>query len=325
MTAPISVTGSSGFIARHLIPALRNAGHYVRGLDTQVCPTEFGDKVELILGDVRDQAAVERLLDGAGSVIHLAAEHQDFGVSEAQFHDVNVRGMDVILSACRKLGVTDFVFFSSVAVYGEQGTATHEMLAPSPNSPDGASKLKAEELLNEWVDEAGERRGLIIRPTVVYGEYNYANMYRLIRAITGRRYVQIGSGENRKSIAYVGNVVAAALHLMATRPSGSEAFNVADVPAMTSRQIAERIADSSGTSLPRLHIPLGVALPLAMPLDWIARITGLNIPITSKRISKFLAPTEHLASRLGEAGFEPPFSQAEGIERTVRWVAEETS
>jgi len=321
MSRRFAVTGSSGFIARHLIPRL--TGPSVRGLDLRPCEADFGNRYQHTIGDVRDSDAVTEFVRGVDTLVHLAAEHQDFGVSDEQFFDVNVRGMSVLLSACGEAGIKEFVFFSSVAVYGARDEPTHEQMTPSPNGPYGSSKLEAEWRLLEWAEEASGRKALIVRPTVVYGEYNYANMYRLMSAIRRRRYVQVGPGTNRKSIAYVGNVAAAVSFLLDRARPGAEVFNLADEPAMTSRAIAEHLAQELGVGLPALSVPEFVALPLAMPLDWLASISGKNLPVTSSRIRKYLTDTEHQARALRAAGFQPPVAPEEGMARTVRWFQRE--
>ena len=60
-----------------------------------------------------------------------------------------------------------------------------------------------------------ERRSLvIIRPTVIFGEGNRGNVYNLFRQIADRRFLMFGDGENKKSMAYVGNVAEFICHLL---------------------------------------------------------------------------------------------------------------
>jgi nucleoside-diphosphate-sugar epimerase len=319
MSARFAVTGSSGFIARHLIPKFIDAGASVCGLDLRPCGVDFGNRYWHIIGDIRDPNAVAEMMQGADTVVHLAAEHQDFGVSREQFFDVNVRGMELLLSCSADAGVNDFVFFSSVAVYGRRNEPTHERMIPAPDGPYGASKLQAEALLEQWIEAEPARSALILRPTVVYGEHNHANMYRLMRSISRKRYLQVGAGTNRKSIVYVGNVVSAFFFLLERRRPGICVYNLADEPAMTSRAIAEHLAESLGVGLPGFRIPESAALPMATPLDWIAQVSGRNLPITASRIRKYLANTQHQAVRLRELGFRPQTSQEEALRRTAAW------
>jgi uncharacterized protein YybS (DUF2232 family) len=66
-----------------------------------------------------------------------------------------------------------------------------------------------ENILKNWQEQGKEERTLvIIRPTVVFGEKNRGNIYNLMRQISTGKFVMIGNGENKKSIAYVGNLAA---------------------------------------------------------------------------------------------------------------------
>src|SRR6185312_359934 len=164
----ILVTGSSGFIGRFLIPELIAKGHEVAGLDVREGP-EFGHGFRFIQGDIRDVGAVARSIKGSDLVINLAAEHKDFGVSDALYHDVNVEGTKTLLRCATESAVGKFVFFSSVAVYGSSPVPTHEKLGCSPESPYGRTKLLAEGAVEEWARMDGRRAVIIIRPTVVFG------------------------------------------------------------------------------------------------------------------------------------------------------------
>jgi nucleoside-diphosphate-sugar epimerase len=315
----ILVTGSSGFIARYLIPALSESGHSLVGLDPRPVETLFGGDFKYVEGSILDRDKIETALQGVDVVMHLAAEHQDFGVSEDSFHEVNVHGTQLLLESAADHQVTNFVFFSSVAVYGETTAPTHEELLPSPVTPYGASKLGAEQLVERWVGESEDRSALVIRPTVVFGPHNYANMYRLISQIANRRYLNVGKGNNIKSIGYVENLVMATVFLMKHMRPGLAVYNYADEPHLTSRQIASAIAEALGIRLPRVSIPYAPALALALPMDSVAAVTGWNVPVTAKRIRKYATSTHHLARKLADAGFTPEYSTIEGLQKTVEW------
>ena len=73
----------------------------------------------------------------------------------------------------------------------------------------GKSKLEAESVIKDWYSQEPENRSVtIIRPTVIFGERNRGNVFNLISQICSRKFIMIGNGLNKKSMAYVGNVVA---------------------------------------------------------------------------------------------------------------------
>lgn len=314
----ILVTGSSGFIARFLIPALAAKGHAVIGIDKRPGPA-FGDYFRFVHGNILDDGAVDSAMPDVDLIIHLAAEHKDFGVPESLYHQVNVDGTENLLQHASRRQIHNFVFFSSVAVYGDSRIPTDETLAPAPDSPYGKSKLLAEQRIEAWAGEAPERKGVIVRPTVIFGPYNYANMYRLIQSVARRRYVGVGDGANIKSVGYVENVAAAALFLMERMEPGVEIHNYADSPHMPTADLIACIARSLRVKVPSLRIPKPLALACALPLDVIARATKKDLPLTAKRIAKFTNSTHHQADKILRAGFAPPFSLEAGIQRTIAW------
>ncbi len=127
MAKTYAITGGAGFIGRHLCEELLAAGHHVRVLDALV-PQVHGaetpslpDGVMLTLGDVRDRAAVEALVDGVDGVFHLAAE---VGVGQSMYEieryvGANDLGTATLLQALIARPAPRIVVASSMSVYGE--------------------------------------------------------------------------------------------------------------------------------------------------------------------------------------------------------------
>jgi len=139
----VLVTGAAGFIGSHIAETMRAAGHEVRGLDSLTPAVHNGrpDHVggELIVGDVRDQAAVDEALAGVDAVCHQAAM-VGLGVDLSDlpmYADVNVTGTAVLLEAMGRHGVPRLVFASSMVVYGEGAydCAAHGRVRPLPRDP----------------------------------------------------------------------------------------------------------------------------------------------------------------------------------------------
>ena len=317
----ILVTGSSGFIGRFLVPELLAKGHEIIGLDVRVGP-EFGPSFRFKRGNILDAGVVRESMEGIDLVIHLAAEHKDFGVAERLYHEVNVEGTKNLLRYATECGVGKFVFFSSVAVYGSSSIPTHEGLECSPELPYGRSKLLAEHAIEEWAQMDRRRSVIIIRPTVVFGPLNRANMFRLIEAVRERRYIGVGNGQNVKSVAYVENVTSATAFLVDRMSTGVNTVNYSDSPHLTTRELVRCIAEALGVRVPGIRIPKRMALICALPFDVVARVTGRDLPLTAKRIGKFTDATHHSAERIREQGYKAPFTLDDGIRKTVAWYLE---
>jgi nucleoside-diphosphate-sugar epimerase len=150
----VLLTGSSGWLGRFLVPALREARHEVIGLDVAAAVDTS------IVGSLADRALIDRVFVGYGpdAVIHAAALHKpDIARYPAQaFIDVNVTGTLNLLEAAVTPGVGRFVFTSTTSLMiseairdgkGDAATWIDESLAPlEPRNIYGVTKLAAEQL-----------------------------------------------------------------------------------------------------------------------------------------------------------------------------------
>jgi nucleoside-diphosphate-sugar epimerase len=270
-------------------------------------------------GDILNPADVLKAAFGTDIIIHLAARHHDFGISREEFFRVNVGGMKNILVCAAKLSIKKFIFYSTVAVYGNHKAHTTEATNPNPANNYGKSKLAAERLLEKWVAEDSFRQAAIIRPTVVFGPENYANMYNLINTIYKRRFIFVGKGENIKSVAYVENLVDATIFLLTRLKPGIDIYNYSDYPQMSTAQIVKTITDYLPCGTPKVKIPIKPAIMAASIFDLLGRLTGYNFPITANRIKKFNTPTIHRSDKIRALGFESPINSEEAFRKTVEW------
>lgn len=313
----ILITGDSGFIGRFLASSLLKRGYKVMGIDL-VPKNSSTPNYPQSVGDIRDRGLATHAAVGVDSIIHLAAEHKDFGIPAKQYYSVNVEGTKMLLAIAREMDVKNFIFFSSVAVYGNQHIPSEDS-APYPVTSYGQSKLEAEQLVREWVQEDPLRSCLIIRPSVIFGPLSRGNIFRLIRSVCDGMFLWIGSGTNIKSIGYVENLVEATLFLIERIRPGIQIYNYSDEPQFTTKQLITLIANKAGVSVPRFKIPVSVGIAIGWALGVFGRITHRELPVTAARIRKFLNTTCYPAEKIRRLGFKQPFALDEGIERTVRW------
>ena len=309
----ILLIGSEGFIGRFLRRKLVGKGHDVIGMDIA-----GGD----VKGSVTNSADIMKAAGGAELIINLAAEHHDFGVKEEEFFEVNTKGTQNVLDCATKLGIKKIVFYSTAAVYGPHAECVSESTPPAPVSPYGKSKLEAEKLVHNWAGADKVREAVIMRPVVVFGPENYANMYNLIDTIYRKRFFFVGKGQNIKSVAYVENLADATIFLLERMKPGVEVYNYSDYPQMNIRETAETIYKCLLRNVPKLNIPLGPALAAASIFDILGKLTGYNFPITAFRIKKFNTQTCFASDRIRELGFEQKVAPHQGLKNMVDWYLE---
>jgi GlcNAc-P-P-Und epimerase len=312
----ILITGGSGFIGTHFHNYIDQS--YIINLDLNKPADRI--KSEYRKGDIRVKSDIETAVKGKSIdyIISLAAKHHDFGIGHDEYFDTNEDGTKILCSVASEYNIKKIVFYSSVAVYGIRPEISNENLKPAPDSPYGASKLAGEEVLKKWQSEDPSRTVIIIRPTIVFGAYNVANMFNLIRQIDSRFYFHLGKADNIKSIAYVENLVQATLFIVEKAQPGFCIYNYADEPQLTTREIAKTISEHLRKKI-WLTIPKSLGIILGKPFDLAIKITGKNLPISSARIKKLSVSTHHSAQKLFSEGFKPKFSTYDGLRKMVEW------
>lgn len=152
----VLVTGGCGYIGSHVVRQLSEAGRKVVVFDN--LSTGFADALindeELVVGDLADTDALERLFSGRrfDTVLHFAAAIvAPESVSDPlKYYGNNTRNTLNLLQACVRFGVERFIFSSTAAVYGlPEGGAASEETPTLPINPYGTSKLMSEWMLRD--------------------------------------------------------------------------------------------------------------------------------------------------------------------------------
>ena len=221
-----------------------------------------------------------------------------------------------MIDAANAAGIKRIIFTSTFAVYGLNTGMPDEDSAPKPFNDYGRSKLEAEQHLKLWAKGDDTRVLTIVRPVVVFGEGNRGNVHTLISQIINGKFVMIGNGRNKKSMAYVGNVAAFLAFCLNEKP-GVQTYNYADKPDYDMNTLTDDIFGKLGKNKPSFALPYPIGLGAGYAFDILARITGKQLPISSVRVQKFCADTTCAAQRCRDAGFTPQYTLAQGLERMI--------
>ena len=319
----LAVTGSSGFIGTHLVRHLADQGYDVVGLDLNPPVDEYG-LVNFVRGDIRNMDDVRRALqDEVQAVINLAAKHYDWGITPEEYFDYNVNGSRTLLAGMREAGVQNYVFYSTIAVYGEElEDRCCEETPPAPNLPYGASKLEAEDLTREWAAEDGDRSAVIIRPCVVFGPRNFTNTFNLMKQIDSGFFLPCGRGETVKAMCYVGNLVRATEMCLRDMQPGVEVFNYTDEPDVEVREVIRMISEALGKRSPSVHMPMWMGLAAGRVFDAAAKISGKNFGVSTARVRKLEVPILIDSGKIRTQGFNQVFSIEEGLQDMASWFVD---
>lgn len=147
---------------------------------------------------------------GKDVVFHVAAiVHQDKSIPESTYFAVNSDLAFNIANQAKKQGVKQFVFMSTVKVYGENSTQENPWTEKSdcyPTDAYGKSKLDAEKRILALVDDSFVVS--IIRTPVVYGAGVKGNIQKIARLIKKYKIIPLKGIDNKRAMVYIGNLIA---------------------------------------------------------------------------------------------------------------------
>ena len=312
MEKKITIIGGSGFVGTNLCAALLQSEYDFEILDLRQS-NQFPEKTKI--ADVRKLESLRENITG-DIVINLAAVHRDDVDDLREYTRTNVEGAANIAQVCSEKAIYKIIFTSSVAVYGFTEGPTGENGKINPFNEYGRSKFAAEEVFRSWNKEDG-RKLIIIRPTVVFGEGNRGNVFNLLNQIASRKFVMIGNGENKKSLAYIDNIVAFLLHCVQS-DRGYGLYNYVDTPELTMNELVQHVRFKLfGLSNVGIRIPKWLGMLVGYFADASAKIFGKKSKISSIRIKKFTSSSHFKSSRSHLDHFSPPYSLLDGIIRTL--------
>lgn len=282
----IIVTGASGFIGKNFI--------------------EQSQEYELLSIDLLSKELISFCFEGYECVLHLAGiAHKFRKIDDNLIYAIN---RDLTLKVALKAkdeGVRHFVFMSTVKVYGETTYGTNhwdENTVCNPLDSYALSKLEAEyELLKIQSDNF---KVAIIRCPLVYGPGVKANMLRIVKLTDRFCLLPFGNIDNRRSMVYIGNLVAFIKGVIDKSASGI--FLTSDDTSISVTMLIRKISIS-------LNKPVYL---FALPVLFIKFIKCFK-PTLANRIWGSLEVNNYLTHK--KLGYSPPYSVDTGIKEMIKW------
>jgi NAD dependent epimerase/dehydratase len=309
---PVLVTGAGGFIASHLVEKLVERGARVRAFVRynsrgdpgllSLLPAETLKQIEVIAGDLRDQAAVKSAMRETDLVFHLGAliAIPYSYVHPAEVVETNIIGTLNVLLAGQELGLERVLHTSTSEVYG---TAlyipideTHPLRGQSPYS---ASKIGADKLAESFY-RSFDVPVVTVRPFNTYGPRQSARA--VIPAIISQALTQdtvhLGNLEARRDLTYVSDTVDGFLKAAEASGIEGETFNLGTGNEVSVRDLAHKIITLIGR-------------PAEIILD------PARLRPEKSEVERLLSDNRRAVERLD---WQPRINLTEGLRRTIEWV-----
>lgn len=217
----VLVTGGAGFIGSHVLGVLHEKAINTVVFDnlSNGSPTHVPDGMELVVGDVRDEAAVDAVFarHHFDAVVHLAAQTMVPVSMEQPVLDcqINLEGVLHILECCRTYDVPHILFSSSAAVYGDNlNIPLKETERLMPTSPYGITKMTTEQYLRVYHAAYG-MGATVFRFANVYGERQGEKGEGGVVSIfckllsQNKEIMVFGDGEQTRDFVYAGDIARA--------------------------------------------------------------------------------------------------------------------
>lgn len=309
------VIGGAGFIGSELCSLLSSREVEFSIFDKAVS-NDYPDACHKM--DVRDAESLARLPCPSKILVNLAAEHRDDVRPLSLYDDVNVLGAKNVCRFAEDNDIECLVFTSSVAVYGFAERGADEFAEINPFNDYGRTKYEAEQVYREWQEKKPDNRSLVvIRPTVIFGENNRGNVYNLFSQIASGRFLMIGDGLNRKSMAYVKNVCAFIEYSTSFKP-GVHVYNYIDKPDFCMNDLVSRVKCALGrSSSVGFRIPYFIGISLGYIFDMAAKVSRKKLPISSIRIKKFCKDSVYNTA-IDDLDFCRPISLEDALDQTIK-------
>ena len=315
MSESYLITGGAGFLGINLARYLLERGQRVTTLD--IAPFDYPDvqgSVNAILGDIRDQAAVERAMEGVEIVVHAAAALPLH--SPEEIYSTDLDGTRNVLQAALEHGIERVIHVSTTAVYG---IPDHHPLLEDDElvgvGPYGEAKVQAEGVCEEY-----RGKGLcipILRPKSFIGPERlgvFAILYEWAK--DGKGFPVLGRGDNPYQYLDVEDLCEAIWRCATLdRQVVNDTFNIGAKEFGTQRSDFQAVLDHAGHDKRVTALPEGPAIFILRTLErfglsplykWVYETAGKESFVSIEKAEQLL-------------NFTPKYSNKDALIRNYEW------
>jgi nucleoside-diphosphate-sugar epimerase len=300
----IIVTGSSGFVAKNLMPYLEKLGYSTLGVSRNPKNSKEVSYNELNLDH----------WNNAEAIIHLAGKAHDLqNVADGnEYYNINTELSKNFFDQFCKSDCSIFIYFSSVkAVADSIETKLTENEIPRPTTHYGKSKLAAEQyLLSKKLPS--NKKIYILRPCMIHGPENKGNLNLLYKFVKLGLPYPLGAYDNQRSFLSIDNLCFVIENLIQKKPN-SGVFNVADDKPLSTAEVVKLIGKSLGKNVT-------VVSPSKKTIRFISKSGGyLKLPFNEESLTKltenYIVDNHKLKAELK---INLPLKSEEGLMKTFK-------
>lgn len=313
----VLLTGATGFVGGVLCETLARSGHLVRAAlrNERLVPQSAAEHA--VVGDIAAFTDWSIALRDVNCVLHIAARAHvlhDRADDSDLYVETNARGTLRLAEAAAQLGVSRFIYLSTVKVNGEEttGHAFTPFDEPRPQDAYGASKWLGEKSLMEVAARTAMLVS-IVRSPLVYGPGVRANFLRLLRWVDAEWPLPLGAVANSRSLVSVWNLCDLLVHLLESPVARGGTWMVSDGEDLSTPDLVRRIGNAMGRRAKLLPVPVGL-------LHLLGGLTGRRAEVA--RLCGSL--TVDISRTRSELRWSPPVTVDEALSRTVDWYLSES-
>jgi farnesol dehydrogenase len=319
----VLLTGSTGFLGKHVAHALAGAGHELRLLARESSNLDGLPAGEIVRGDVTDRESLRRAAEGCGAICHLAALVKTWVPDPSRFDAVNVQGLRHVLEAARDGGAR-LVYTSSFIAIGPAGPqpADESRIHPGDHYRNDYERTKAQADTLARAAAAAGQDVVMLYPGVIYGPGELTEGNIVVKLVMdharGRMPAILGPGDRLWSYAYVDDVAQGHRAALERGRAGERYFLAGDNVDMNG--FFATLQEASGLRPPRWHLPYAAASAMGRVLLGWAELTGHPPQLTHREVAIF---REHWAYSSAKAERELGYRSRplrEGLRQTVDWL-----
>ena len=317
----VLVTGANGFLGSALVNDLLESGYDIRALVRNPALPSYRKAVEVIVGDIRDPQCTKQASAGCDTIVHLAGQAHaldDDHVSDQDYQSINVDGTKHLLDGAVAGGVRQFIFASSVKVFGETTIGSvDESEPPAPQSPYAQSKWVAEQLVASYAK--GSLSTLSLRLPLVYGPTEKGNLYRMIAAIDQGKFPPLPHVQAVRSMLHVKNFVLAVRAVLQSAGFLKPMYVVTDTKPYSITEVYDLLRKGLGLPPPISRVPLWALSAGGQCGDIVQALFGKTAPLSSATLEKLIGQAWYSPeSLIRDMGYQPRYTFEDAVPELIQ-------